>query len=49
MFDPTFIKIDEEEDLIDLMGRLLKDKGKVVDESGEKMSSRKRRHRDETP
>lgn len=40
MFDQTFMEIDEENDLVDLMGKALKYKGKTVDESGEKRSSR---------
>lgn len=43
------MEIDEEKDLMDLMGRPLKDKGKTVDKSGEKRLARKKRHRDEIP
>lgn len=48
MFDQVFVEIDEEEDLVDLIVKTLKDKGKLIDESEDKKSSRKKRHRDET-
>lgn len=44
MFDPAFVEINEEEDLMDLIGRPLKGKGKEVDESGERMLARKKKH-----
>lgn len=37
MFDSAFVEIDGEEDLVDLMGKLQKSKGKVIDKSREKI------------
>lgn len=46
IFDLTFMEINKDEDLVDLMVKILKYEGKVVDKSAKKSLSRKRRHRD---
>lgn len=48
-FDPALVVSDKEEDIVDLMGRPFKDKGKQEDESDDKRSERKKRCRYETP
>lgn len=40
------MEVDDEEDIIDLMGQPLKDKGKAMNDSSEKRSSRKSQHKD---
>lgn len=46
-FDPIFVEVDEKDDIINMMGLPLKVKGKAVSESGEKRSSRNKKHRDD--
>lgn len=48
-FHLALVVSEEEEGLVNFMGRLLKEKGKQVDESVDTRSERKKRHKDETP
>lgn len=45
VFDPALVVRDEKEGLIDLMGRPVKDKGKIIIKSGDALLERKKRHR----
>lgn len=46
-FDPPLVVSDKAKDLIDFMGKPLKDKGKKIDESSNTKSKRKKWHMDD--
>lgn len=47
-FDLVLVVSDKEEGLFDLIGRPFKNKGKKIDESGDRKLERKERHGDKT-
>lgn len=44
ILDLRFVEVDKEDDIIDLIGQPLKDKGNAISDGSKKRTSRKRRH-----